>query len=134
MRLIDLGEDREKAVSRFIILHSAAFLGRAPARVADWRILGKIQDKLEEASDAVTVKEQGETIATRKLREGVTSIALDDAEVDLLKARFSDAEIPWLGNSMRRVLDVLTVLENAKEFKPELTTLRAEVQPDDATA
>lgn len=115
MRIIELGEDREKAKQRFNITAICAFQGKAPGDLEGSRRLAKLQDTIEGHADL----EVNGITTTYELRKGVTAVTLEDGPYELLKARFFEAGIAWSSGINRQMLDAYDAVCAAREVKPE---------------
>lgn len=114
MRIVELGEG-EKAKQRFHIVVICAFQGKAPGDLEGSRRLAKLQDTIEE--NAAT--EVSGATTTYALREGRTSLVLEDGPYELLKSRFFDAGIAWSPASNRLMLEAYDAVCAAREVKAE---------------
>src|SRR5688572_17404545 len=79
MRVIDLGNDHEKAKARFTIMHTAATQGNGADGLDGLRQLTKVQDALDEVSDEESQSVDGQRVVVRTLKSGVSQIVLEDA-------------------------------------------------------
>jgi hypothetical protein len=119
MRIIDLGEDSEKAQARFGILITCAFNGKPQSDIEGARNLAKLQDALEDCSIVETKIVDGRTMTDRKLKPNTTTIVLNDGPLSVLKERFFGSGIDWLPAANRRMLDAYDAVCAAREVKPE---------------